>query len=141
MEQLNILRNIVDFGIVIVVWLAQVIMYPSLAHINENVFVSWHRSYSQRIAFFVIPLLTGQAAIAAYMIALDRNAVNNLLAVIIAFCWASTFGISVPLHAKLQRYGKDLNVIRRLVMTNLIRTILWTIVFAIGLWVTFSPKT
>jgi hypothetical protein len=121
MDKLHVARNLFDFGIVIVVWLAQVIMYPSLAHIERDAFVSWHRKYSSRIAFFVIPLLCGQA--------------------IIVLCWVSTFGLSVPCHAKLQRSGKDLSVIRRLVWTNLIRTILWSLVFLIGIWSTLFSES
>ncbi|MFC1834610.1 hypothetical protein ACFL2Q_07745 [Thermodesulfobacteriota bacterium] len=138
MDQLHIVRNLFDFGIVIVVWLAQAIMYPGLAHIERNAFVSWHRQYSSRIAFFVIPLLCGQAIILGIMIYFGGGVLTILSAAIIFLCWASTFGLSVPCHAKLQRTGKDLSVIRRLVLTNLVRTILWTIVFMIGLYQTFS---
>ena len=136
-DELSIARNIFDFGIVMMVWLAQVIMYPSLAHIDEYSFVTWHKKYASRIAFFVIPLLCGQAIIVAILIYCGSGILEFLSAAIIALCWASTFGLSVPCHAKLQRSGKDLSVIRRLVRTNLIRTILWTIVFALGLWQTF----
>lgn len=138
MNDLIIARTIADVGIVMVVWLAQMIMYPSLAHIDEKVFVTWHRTYSWRIAFFVIPLLCGQAIIVAMMIYLGGGVPAILSAAIIALCWASTFGLSVPCHARLQRSGKDMAVIRRLVRTNLIRTILWTLVCLIGLWQAFS---
>ncbi len=138
MDQLQITRNLFDLGIVFVVWLAQVIMYPSLAHIERNIFVSWHRKYSTRIAFFVIPLPCGQAVIVGIMMYLVGGFLTTLSAAIIVLCWASTFGLSVPCHAKLQRSGKDLSVIRRLVWTNLVRTILWTIVFMIGLYQTFA---
>jgi hypothetical protein len=133
MEHLQLARNIFDFGIVIVVWLAQAIMYPSLAHIEENVFVEWHQTYSTRIAFFVIPLLCGQAIIVGIMIYYGGSFLTLLSAAMIAMCWASTFGLSVPCHARLQRFGKDLTVIRKLVRTNFIRTILWTTVFLIGI--------
>jgi hypothetical protein len=133
MEDLQLARNIFDFGIVIVVWLAQAIMYPSLAHIEENVFVEWHQTYSTRIAFFVIPLLCGQAIIVGIMIYYGGSFLTLLSAAMIALCWASTFGLSVPCHARLQRFGKDLTVIRKLVRTNFIRTILWTTVFLIGI--------
>jgi hypothetical protein len=133
MEHLQLARNIFDFGIVIVVWLAQAIMYPSLAHIEENVFVEWHQTYSTRIAFFVIPLLCGQAIIVGIMIYYGGSFLTLLSAAMIALCWASTFGLSVPCHARLQRFGKDLTVIRKLVRTNFIRTILWTTVFLIGI--------
>ena len=133
MEELHIARNLFDLGIVIVVWLAQVIMYPSLAHIERDAFVSWHRKYSSRIAFFVIPLLCGQAIIVGILVYDDASLTNVLSAALIAACWASTFGLSVPCHAHLQRAGKDLQVIRKLVRTNLIRTMLWTAVLLIGI--------
>jgi hypothetical protein len=138
MDDLNIIRNIFDVGIVIVVWLAQVIMYPSLAHIEESVFVSWHRRYANRIAFFVIPLLCGQAIIVAMQIFMGGGILPIISGLIIVLCWTSTFGLSVPCHAKLQRSGKDLKVIERLVWTNLIRTLLWTFVFGLGLLQTFN---
>ncbi len=141
MDKLHIARNLFDFGIVIVVWLAQVIMYPSLAHIERDAFLSWHRKYSSRIAFFVIPLLCGQAIIVGIMIYLGGGFLTILSAAIIVLCWVSTFGLSVPCHAKLQRSGKDLSVIRRLVWTNLIRTILWSLVFLIGIWSTLFSES
>ena len=134
MEKLHIARNLFDFGIVIVVWLAQVIMYPSLAHIERDAFVSWHRKYSNRIAFFVIPLLCGQAIILGMLLYYDASFLTVLSAALIFLCWVSTFGLSVPCHVQLQRGGKDLKVIRKLVWTNLIRTLLWTAVFVIGMW-------
>jgi hypothetical protein len=137
MDYLTIARNIIDFGIVIVAWLAQVIIYPSFAHTYEGVFLTWHRTYASRIAFFVIPLLCGQAIIVGILIHSNGGFLPILSGALIALCWASTFGLSVPCHGRLQRYGKDLIVIRRLVRTNLIRTILWTFVFFLGLWGTF----
>jgi hypothetical protein len=141
MDKLHVARNLFDFGIVIVVWLAQVIMYPSLAHIERDAFVSWHRKYSSRIAFFVIPLLCGQAIIVGILVCYDASFLSVLSAALISFCWVSTFGLSVPCHAKLQRSGKDISVIRRLVWTNLIRTILWSLVFLIGIWSTLFSES
>lgn len=138
MDQLQILRNLFDFGIVIVVWLAQVIMYPSLARIDKDAFVSWHRKYANRIAFFVVPLLCGQVIILGILIYLKKDFLQILSAVIIVLCWVSTFGLSVPRHAKLQKRGKDLSVISSLVWTNLVRSLLWTIVFMIGIYQTFA---
>jgi hypothetical protein len=134
MDKLHVARNVFDFGIVIVVWLAQVIIYPSLAHIERDAFVSWHRKYSIRIAFFVIPSLCGQAVIAGIMVYYDASFLTVLSSALIGTCWVSTFGLSVPCHVQLQHAGKDLVVIRKLVWTNLIRTLLWTLVFMIGIW-------
>jgi hypothetical protein len=134
MEELHVARNLFDFGIVIVVWLAQAIMYPSFEHVEEPVFVAWHRTYNRRIAFFVIPLLCGQAIIVGISVYYDASFLTALSAALISTCWVSTFCLSVPCHVQLQRAGKDLHVIRKLVWTNLIRTMLWTAVFLIGIW-------
>jgi len=139
MDQLHIAKSLFDFGIVIVVWLAQTIMYPSFEHIEEQSFVAWHRTYSRRIAFFVIPLLCGQAIIVGILVYYDACFLTVLSAALISACWASTFGLSVPCHAQLQRGGKDLQVMRKLVWTNLIRTLLWTAVFVIGVWQQYRP--
>ncbi len=43
--------------------------------------------------------------------------------------WLATFILSVPCHRQLQKSGKDLSTINRLVATNWIRTILWSLLF------------
>ncbi len=80
MDELHIARNLFDLGIVIVVWLAQAIMCPSFEHIEENVFAAWHRTYTRRIAFFVIPLLCGQAVIVGILVYRDASFFNVLSA-------------------------------------------------------------
>ncbi len=47
--------------------------------------------------------------------------------------WASTFFVQVPLHEKLGG-GFDADVQKRLVSTNWIRTIFWTLRGALVLW-------
>jgi hypothetical protein len=114
-------------------------MYPCLAHIEKNDLVAWHKAYCTRKSYFEVPLLCGQAVTVGVLIYLDPDMRNTLSAMIILLCWLSTFGLSVPCHNQLQEAGKDLSVIRKLVWTNLIRTLLWSIVFMIGVWKLFQP--
>jgi len=120
------------------VWLAQAIMYPSLAHIERDAFVSWHRKYSSRIAFFVIPLLCGQGNHCRHHDIPRRRLLDDPFRGNHCLVLGFHIRLSVPCHVKLQRSGKDLSVIRRLVWTNLIRTILWSLVFLIAFGALYS---
>ncbi|MBU3984539.1 MAG: hypothetical protein KJ985_13980, partial [Proteobacteria bacterium] len=47
----------------------------------------------------------------------------------IVLIWLATFSLSVPCHRQLQNHGKVLSTINRLVVTNWIRTLLWSLLF------------
>jgi len=53
---------------------------------------------------------------------------NNILVIAIStlLIWISTFFIQVPLHKKIA-YKRDLRKIKKLILSNLIRTFLWTL--------------
>ncbi len=51
----------------------------------------------------------------------------------VAVAWLATFTLSVPAHDKLQAGGLDGVVVGRLVATNWIRTVAWTLAFLFSL--------
>lgn len=125
--------DIVNFGLVVLIWLVQLIIYPSLAHVSAAEFDDWHRRYTRLIAIIVGPLMTAQAVLAARDVLLVPDAGGLLVLAAITLVWLSSLLFSVPCHRTLRRNGKDRTVIGRLVRTNWIRTILWTVVFLLGL--------
>ncbi|MEM9735245.1 MAG: hypothetical protein AAF908_01395, partial [Pseudomonadota bacterium] len=62
---------------------------------------------------------------AGAQLTLDQHRRCQDRAVLLGLVWASTFFVQVPLHGKLER-GHDATLVRRLVMTNWLRTFLWT---------------
>ena len=56
--------------------------------------------------------------------------------ILVLIIWASTFFVQVPLHEKLAA-AFDAKVQQRLVLTNWIRTIAWTLRGALVLWMTW----
>lgn len=50
--------------------------------------------------------------------------------------WLSTFLLSVPAHAKLSS-SKNAEVIDRLISTNWIRTVLWSLKSGLGVFILF----
>jgi hypothetical protein len=125
-------RNIIDFGLVVLIWLAQTVIYPSFEHIDAGDFRHWHQRYTHIISAFVVPLMCGQAAVIAYQVAVRAQVSDILSAALVVGCWTSTFTLSMQYHAALQKNGKQIDIIEKLVRSNWIRTILWSLVFALG---------
>ncbi len=57
---------------------------------------------------------------------LDKVTIFSAVAFfLVVLIWLSTFTLQVPIHKKLQS-GKDKTLIRRLLKTNWIRTVAWS---------------
>lgn len=132
---MNISRwlDLVNFGLVVLIWLVQVIIYPSFAHISRAEFVTWHKKYIKIISSVVSPLMLIQLAMILRLVLTRPNLPHYFMLSAVIIIWISSFTLSVPCHRKLQRTGWNLKMIGRLVRTNWIRTILWTVVFLTGI--------
>lgn len=115
-----------DFGMLVLIWLVQLIIYPSFEFSDKETFTFWHERYTGLITFVVLPLMLGQLALTGYQLTQDRSWSTITCMVLIAACWIVTFTLSVPAHNQLQTVGNDIEVVRWLVLTNWLRTIAWT---------------
>jgi hypothetical protein len=117
--------------------MVQIIVYPTFHKVVKEDFVAWHRTYCNAIGFFVLPVMLCQLleTSSACFFTAENLAWVKLLAVLGA--WAITFLISAPCHRNLQE-GKDTLLIDRLVRTNWLRTLLWTIVFVVSVVIYYS---
>ena len=129
---IEILRLVVDFGLVVLVWIVQTIIYPSFLYMTEEQVRKWHPRYSTMITFFVAPLMFLQVGTVIYQIvnALSPWAIVSILCVLAV--WCITFLQAVPLHRKIGRIPSSLDVRKQLVKVNWPRTLLWTLVFVLG---------
>ncbi len=131
----------VSWGLLVLIWLVQVIIYPGLFRISSKEFVKYHSWYTIRITAIVLPLMICEVIITAGWLILDKVTIFSAIAAFfVVFVWLSTFMLQVPIHKQLQS-GKDKTLIRRLVKTNWIRTFAWsmkavavTIAASKGLW-------
>ena len=130
--QLSLLRHLVDFGLVVLIWLVQLIIYPSFCHVDGARLQAWHQRYVERITWVVGPLMLAQVAIilAQLYVVLSWSLVLSLG--MVGLCWLSSFGLSIPCHRKIEQGQGTADVLERLVQTNWPRTILWTAVFLLG---------
>lgn len=125
---------VVDFGLVVLIWLTQLVVYPSFLWSEERSFPRWHAIYTRRISLLVVPLMLGQALMHGVRIASSPTATAGLAAAAILVAWVVTFAFAVPCHRALHTEGHDRAVIRRLIGWNWWRTSCWTLAFVLTAW-------
>lgn len=127
-EFISSVRLIADWGLLVLIWIVQLIIYPSFRHIDPNRFVQWHHEYMRRISFIVMPLMLTQAACLGFVLISEGMTLPNGIALVaVLTAWAVTFTCSVPCHNKLQELGNETEWVDRIINTNWVRTIAWTI--------------
>lgn len=127
-------RVAVDFGMLTLIWLVQLIIYPSFEFSAKQTFMQWHERYTGMITLVVLPLMLAQISLAIWQVYSGDRSWETLTALgLIGFCWLVTFALSVPAHNQLQTLGNDINTVRWLVQTNWLRTIAWTAVSVLSI--------
>ena len=136
MDKLDLYQclRMLDFGALVVLWLGQLVIYPSFLQLEPHKLTNWHQCYTFRVSFVLIPLLSAQLLGWFLTVFQNPNLPNLLgLSALIA-CWGLTFFISVPIHQKIAMGDTDTSLLERLVHSNWIRTVLWSSVFVIGVF-------
>lgn len=122
------IQIIADSGLLVLIWLVQLIIYPSFRYTQEKDFIVWHARYMRLISLIVSPLILLQIGVEfVYIFNNDYRWIRMLMILTVL---TSTFSLSVPSHKRLSRYGKDPLIISRLVLTNWLRTGCWSVLFA-----------
>lgn len=127
------LTLLVDFGLVVLIWIVQLIVYPSFHVLSDQDFKAWHKTYSLRISVLVMPLMVVQVAFHGIGLYEEASALQIVAALLIAVAWIVTFTLSVPCHNALAATGKSSKVIQRLIRTNWLRTACWSLTFALSI--------
>lgn len=130
------------------VWTVQLVQYPLFAKVGHEAFSAYHAGHSTRISLVVVPLMLAELGTAILLLWLAPAAIPGWsraagLALVGAI-WLSTFLVQVPLHEVL---GRELDPLahRRLVDSNWLRTVAWTLRGGLVLWmaekVAAAPST
>ena len=129
---LDEIRLLFDFGLVVLIWLVQLIIYPGFKYLNSENLLSWHEKYAFRISMVVIPLMMGQLVCALIQLRAGSFSVviNGLLVITL---WVLTFSIFVPLHRTITLGQANQLLLNKLVRLNWWRTILWSLVFLLSI--------
>ncbi len=116
-----------------VAWFVEVVHYPLFAQVGRAEFRSYHAEHSSRTSLVVVvPMIVELTS--SIWIAFDPptgsggdplTALAITGAILALGTWLVTFGGAVPAHQALEP-GFDSAIHRRLMRSNLVRTILWT---------------
>lgn len=119
---------VLDAGLLILIWLVQLIIYPSFQYFDHQKLQIWHPKYTRLVTFFAFPLMTGQLALHGFQAWQTFNLLNGLMLFSIALGWIITFGKEVPYHNKISEGVNIEQNIEQLIAWNWSRVVVWTLV-------------
>lgn len=126
-ELIFLINTFASFFLTGLIWIVQLVHYPSFHYVSEGNFAAFQKHHVNSIDKIVIPVMVAEIttsfALAWFDGFVSLNAIGFYLVLMI---WISTGLFSVPAHSKLED-RKDKEAIDRLVSSNWIRTVLWTI--------------
>jgi hypothetical protein len=111
------------------IWFVQIVHYPLFSDLHPDNFCAYEARNMRKTTFVVVPLMITELAISIVIPLIYSGWIKNLGwlgLVLLAMIWLSTRLLQVPSHAKL-RFRHDSAEIRRLVCTNWVRTVGWTL--------------
>ena len=136
MEILNQIHTFSSFALFGLIWTVQLVHYPTFRYVGENEFSKFEDFHKKAITLIVMPLMLFELVSVMSLLYFDYNSIHLINFIIVTLIWMSTMFISVPLHNNLSG-GKNKESIEKLIMTNWIRTILWSIKTCILLLVNY----
>ncbi|MGB5982776.1 MAG: hypothetical protein WBG46_11590 [Nonlabens sp.] len=138
---IEIFRLAVDFGLMVLIWMVQLLIYPGFEFLNKDTFHDWHRKYARNMTFIVAPLMFAQVFMVVYFFYFHapQFATNVIYATLVALTWISTFLIFIPLHNKLDNEPHNVDTCCKLTQHNWIRVILWTGIVLLDIYLLYKP--
>ena len=125
----NLVLNSILLGIIL---MTQFVNYPLLDSYNEN-FHTTHQNYMKRMGYVAGPIMVLEFLIISFLFLSNfENKVIAAMFLITCLIWLSTFLIQVPVHQGLTN-RKEKKLIQKLINTNWIRTILWSVKLVLSL--------
>jgi peptidoglycan biosynthesis protein MviN/MurJ (putative lipid II flippase) len=123
------LQLAIDAGMLVLIWLTQLVIYPGLTHFREEELVRWHPIYTQSMTYVVMPLMLLQLAGSLLLLWQDFTLLSIAHLLCILLCWGITFLLAVPAHQGLTNSDDPLQVAQKLVKINWPRTWIWSLAF------------
>ena len=113
-----------------VIWVIQLLHYPSFHFINDQKYVDFQHFHMQRISFIVIPAMLVELASGLLLAYFFRSSLTIILLAFLLGIWGITFIFFTNIHQNLTN-GYDHSIVDRLIQINWSRTALWSLRFII----------
>ena len=120
------LSHLISTAIMVgVIWIVQLVHYPSFRYIESGKFRDFAFFHRQKIAYIVAPVMVVELLTGLFLLP-HFHSIFAVSMVMLLGVWLVTFFYSIKEHNILLS-GKDEESIERLVKTNWYRTLLWSI--------------
>lgn len=126
-QQLRVAQLVACCFMTGLIWVIQLVHYPSFSYAARESFTAFHEFHATRITWIVGPVMTLELITAVALCLSGASSpfwwlnLGGVLAI-----WASTAFLSVPYHNQLAA-GFNPEAANALVTTNWPRTVLWTV--------------
>lgn len=124
-----------------VIWFVQVVHYPLFFAVDRSAFPSYGKQHAARTTWIVAPPMLVELASALLLFWIrPANVATWSLSVglsLLAVIWISTALVQVTTHEVLQK-GFEATAHRRLVRTNWIRTVAWSLRGLLFFWMAYG---
>ncbi|MFL5812256.1 MAG: hypothetical protein ACJ763_01660 [Bdellovibrionia bacterium] len=114
------------FSLTGLIWVMQLVHYPSFVYIDRARFVEFQRFHEKRITWIVGVLMPADLISAGMLLWSSRTPELWINLGLLLLVWGATAAFSVPCHSQLES-GFTESVWRRLVATNWFRTVFWSV--------------
>jgi uncharacterized membrane protein len=126
-----------------VIWMVQLVHYPLYNKVGREAFPEYETRHNDGMTLVVGPAMLVEAATVVLLALLPSSRVPAgsawLGAGLLAIIWLSTAFLQVPCHNRLVS-GFDQATYERLVNTNWIRTIAWSLRGVLALWMVWRQQ-
>jgi len=131
---MEIWRISIDFGLVILIWMTQLIVYPSFAYFTNERLDRWHSRYTMMITLIVAPLMFAQVGIIGWQLFSEPSVSHIISSALVAMVWINTFFYAVPLHENISKKHNVKWSSLKLVRVNWYRTAIWSLIWVIDIF-------
>ncbi|MFT5124755.1 MAG: hypothetical protein ACI9TH_002886 [Kiritimatiellia bacterium] len=112
------------------IWFVQLVHYPMFAEVAAGDFPRYEAVHNTRTSWAVMPAMLIELAVVLYLVFAPASPWSRPMAstglALLVLIWLSTFLLQVPCHTRLME-GFDADVHRKLVLTNWVRTVAWSL--------------
>ncbi len=110
-----------------VIWVIQLVHYPSFKYVNESDYIIFQKYHMSNISYIVFPVMLTELITALLIFSSGEKSFFFMLSLICLFLiWVITVVLFTKFHNILQK-GKDLKMIEKMIKANWMRTLLWTL--------------
>ena len=109
-----------------IIWVIQLLHYPTFHFIKQSDYVEFQHFHMQRISFIVVPVMIIEILSGFMLVYYFRSNLFILCLTILLVIWLITFVFFTKLHQSLLG-GYDKIIVKKLVQINWSRTVLWSL--------------